>query len=82
MARRLAMLDWARRADAFIVEDDYASEFCYSGRPLAALQGLDMGDRVIYVGTFNKALFPAPLSAPVAPSAGLLPAQRHRAPRC
>jgi GntR family transcriptional regulator/MocR family aminotransferase len=58
MARRLALLDWARRADAFIVEDDYASEFRYSGRPLAALQGLDAGDRVIYVGTFNKALFP------------------------
>src|SRR6516165_5142376 len=58
MARRLALIAWARKAGAFIVEDDYASEFRYSGRPLAALQGLDEGERVIYVGTLNKALFP------------------------
>jgi len=58
MARRLALIAWAQRVDAFIVEDDYASEFRYSGWPLAALQGLDGGDRVIYIGTFNKALFP------------------------
>src|SRR5439155_190599 len=58
MARRLALIAWARKAGAFIVEDDYASEFRYSGRPLAALQGLDEDERVIYVGTLNKALFP------------------------
>ena len=58
MARRIALIAWAQRVDAFIVEDDYASEFRYSGWPLAALQGLDGGDRVIYIGTFNKALFP------------------------
>jgi GntR family transcriptional regulator/MocR family aminotransferase len=58
MARRLALLAWARKAGAFIIEDDYASEFRYSGRPLAALQGLDEDQRVIYVGTLNKALFP------------------------
>jgi GntR family transcriptional regulator/MocR family aminotransferase len=40
------------------VEDDYASEFRYGGRPLASLQGLDEGERVIYIGTLNKALFP------------------------
>ena len=58
MARRLELLAWARRNDAWIVEDDYASEFRYGGRPLASLQGLDDGERVIYIGTLNKALFP------------------------
>ncbi len=58
MARRLELLAWARGAGAWIVEDDYASEFRYSGPPLASLQGLDGGERVIYVGTLNKALFP------------------------
>jgi GntR family transcriptional regulator/MocR family aminotransferase len=59
LARRLALLDWAKRANAWIVEDDYDSEFRYSGRPLSALQGLDRADRVIYAGTFSKVLFPA-----------------------
>jgi GntR family transcriptional regulator / MocR family aminotransferase len=58
MARRLELLDWARKTNAWIVEDDYASEFRYGGRALASLQGLDDNERVIYVGTFNKALFP------------------------
>jgi GntR family transcriptional regulator/MocR family aminotransferase len=58
MARRLELLNWAREKSAWIVEDDYASEFRYGGRPLASLQGLDEGERVIYVGTLNKALFP------------------------
>ena len=58
MARRLELLAWAREKSAWIVEDDYASEFRYGGRPLASLQGLDEGERVIYVGTLNKALFP------------------------
>jgi GntR family transcriptional regulator/MocR family aminotransferase len=59
LPRRLALLDWARRAGARIVEDDYDSEFRYAGRPLASLQGQDRDGRVIYVGTFNKALFPS-----------------------
>jgi len=59
LSRRLALLDWARRAGAWIVEDDYDSEFRYAGRPLAALQGLDRDGRVIYVGTFSKVLFPS-----------------------
>jgi GntR family transcriptional regulator/MocR family aminotransferase len=59
LARRLALLDWARRAEAWVVEDDYDSEFRYAGRPLAALQGLDRDGRVIYLGTFSKALFPS-----------------------
>jgi GntR family transcriptional regulator/MocR family aminotransferase len=59
LPRRLALLDWAKRADAWIVEDDYDSEYRYAGRPLPALQGLDVAGRVIYVGTFSKVLFPA-----------------------
>jgi GntR family transcriptional regulator/MocR family aminotransferase len=58
MARRLELLNWARKNDAWIIEDDYASEFRYGGRALASLQGLDENERVIYVGTLNKALFP------------------------
>ena len=59
LTRRLALLEWAARRDAFILEDDYDSEFRYAGRPLAALQGLDEDGRVIYVGSFSKVLFPA-----------------------
>ena len=58
MARRLELLNWAREKSAWIIEDDYASEFRYGGHPLASLQGLEGGDRVIYIGTLNKALFP------------------------
>jgi GntR family transcriptional regulator/MocR family aminotransferase len=58
MGRRLELIAWARQAGAWILEDDYASEFRYAGAPLASLQGLDGGERVIYVGTLNKALFP------------------------
>lgn len=59
LARRLAMLQWAKRNNAYILEDDYNSEFRFSGKPIASIQGIDRGDRVIYVGTFSKALFPA-----------------------
>ncbi|HEV8196124.1 MAG TPA: PLP-dependent aminotransferase family protein [Gemmatimonadales bacterium] len=59
LGRRLALLEWAARAQAWVIEDDYDSEFRYTGRPLAALQALDVGGRVIYAGTFNKLLFPA-----------------------
>ena len=57
--RRLALLEWARRSDAWIIEDDYDGEFRYDGRPLTAIQGLDSAGRVIYVGTFTKSLYPA-----------------------
>ena len=74
MARRLELLAWARAAGAWIVEDDFSSEFRYAGPPLTALQGLDGGERVIYVGTFNKAIFPGlRLGYLVAPRA-LMPA--------
>ncbi|MFL5574609.1 MAG: PLP-dependent aminotransferase family protein [Gemmatimonadaceae bacterium] len=63
--RRLALLAWARRASAWVAEDDYDSEFRYTGRPLPCLQGVDAerrapGEcaRVLYVGTFNKTLVP------------------------
>ena len=57
-ARRLALLQRADADGAWIVEDDYDSEFRYASRPLNCLQGLDEGGRVIYVGTFSKTLFP------------------------
>jgi len=59
LARRLDLLAWAREAGFWVLEDDYDSEFRYRGRPLAALQGLDGGERVIYAGTFSKVMFPA-----------------------
>jgi GntR family transcriptional regulator/MocR family aminotransferase len=59
LARRIALLDWARRADAYILEDDYDSEHHYTRRPRPALLGLDQDGRVIYLGTFSKLLFPA-----------------------
>lgn len=57
--RRAALLDFARTHGALVIEDDYDSEFRYSGRPLDALQTLDRHDSVCYVGTFSKCLFPA-----------------------
>lgn len=73
LSRRLALLDWAAEAGAWILEDDYDSEYRYAGRPLAALQGLEASRvgaggsgnerrgaaRVIYIGTFSKVMFPA-----------------------
>jgi GntR family transcriptional regulator/MocR family aminotransferase len=58
-ARRLALLDWAAHRGAWIIEDDYDSEYRYVSRPLGALQGMDSHERVIYIGTFSKVLFPA-----------------------
>jgi GntR family transcriptional regulator/MocR family aminotransferase len=58
LARRLALLEWAGRVGAWVLEDDYDSEYRYGGRPLAALQGLDGDGRVIYLGTFSKVLCP------------------------
>ena len=59
LERRLSLLDWAATQGAWILEDDYDSEYRYAGRPLTALQGLDTAGCVLYVGTFNKTLFPA-----------------------
>lgn len=57
--RRTALLEFAQRSGAIVVEDDYDSEFRYGDRPLDALQTLDRADCVFYVGTFSKSLFPA-----------------------
>jgi GntR family transcriptional regulator/MocR family aminotransferase len=57
MERRIALLDWARASRAWVLEDDYDSEFRYGGPPLTALAGIDGADRVIYIGTFSKTLF-------------------------
>ncbi|MBD0369919.1 MAG: PLP-dependent aminotransferase family protein [Pyrinomonadaceae bacterium] len=58
-ARRLQLLEWAQTAGAWIVEDDYDSEYRYESAPISSLQGLDTNSRVIYIGTFSKVLFPS-----------------------
>ncbi|ABM40165.1 transcriptional regulator, GntR family (plasmid) [Polaromonas naphthalenivorans CJ2] len=58
IGRRLDLLQWAARHDAWIVEDDYDGEFRYGQRPIDALQSIDTDGRVIYIGTFSKALSP------------------------
>jgi len=74
LSRRLALLEWARDRDAWIIEDDYDSEYRYAGRPLAPLQGLDGAGRVIYVGSFSKVLFPSIRIAYLVAPRGLAPA--------
>ena len=59
LRRRLALLEWARTSDSLILEDDYDSEYRYSGRPVPALQGLDRSGRVLFAGSFSKVLFPS-----------------------
>jgi len=59
LSRRLALVKLAARSGAWVIEDDYDSEFRYVGRPLAALQGLDTEQRVIYIGTLSKVMFPS-----------------------
>jgi GntR family transcriptional regulator/MocR family aminotransferase len=58
LARRLALLDWARGSDALILEDDYDGEFRYASAPIPALKSLDREQRVLYAGTFSKVLSP------------------------
>lgn len=59
LGRRVELLEWAATRRAWLIEDDYDGEFRYGGRPLAALKSLDRDDRVIYIGSFSKALFPS-----------------------
>lgn len=74
LSRRLALLEWANRAQGWILEDDFDSEFRYADRPLAALQGLDHSGHVLYVGTFSQALSPSlRLGYVVAPQALVRP---------
>ncbi|WP_228895786.1 PLP-dependent aminotransferase family protein [Acidovorax sp. Leaf73] len=56
--RRLDVIEWARQHQAWIIEDDYDSEFHYAGKPTACVQGLDPNQRTIYIGTFTKSMFP------------------------
>lgn len=56
--RRLAVIEWARQNQSWIIEDDYDSEFHYAGKPTACVQGLDPYERTVYIGTFTKSLFP------------------------
>lgn len=58
-SRRLQLIDWAQHAGAWIIEDDYDSEYRYESLPIASLQGLDTNSRVIYIGTFSKVVFPS-----------------------
>jgi GntR family transcriptional regulator / MocR family aminotransferase len=58
LPRRLQLIEWTRQSGAWIVEDDYDSEFHYDSRPVSAIHGLDQNERVLYVGTFSKVLFP------------------------
>jgi GntR family transcriptional regulator / MocR family aminotransferase len=57
--RRMLLLNWAARCGAWIIEDDYDSEYRFASRPISSLQGLDTDARVIYIGTFSKVMFPA-----------------------
>ena len=59
LPRRLALIEWAERRGAVILEDDYNGEYRYAGRPLPALHGLAPAGRVLYAGSFSKLLFPA-----------------------
>lgn len=59
ITRRLELLEYAQQNDSYLIEDDYDSEFHYQVKPLPSLQGLDKYQRVLYVGTFSKMLFPA-----------------------
>jgi GntR family transcriptional regulator/MocR family aminotransferase len=76
-ARRQQLLDWAERQNAWVIEDDYDSEFRFDSRPLATLQGLDGGRRVCYIGTFSKVLFPSLRTAYVVVPRSLISAFRQ-----
>jgi GntR family transcriptional regulator/MocR family aminotransferase len=80
LSRRLDLLAFAARANAYIIEDDYDSEFQFRGRPIAALQGLDRAGSVIYAGTFSKSLLPSLRIGFLAVPSALMPmlAEVHR----
>ena len=85
LARRLALLDWARGAKAIIIEDDYDSEYRYHGKPLPALMGVDEAGVTIYLGSFSKTMLPGLRLAFLVVPEALLPAvataMRERGPR-
>jgi len=59
LERRLEILKWASRAGAFVIEDDYDSEYRFEGKPVPAMQSLDQNSNVIFIGSFSKILFPS-----------------------
>src|SRR5699024_12025068 len=60
LKKRTQLINWAQQStDRYIIEDDYDSEFRYFGKPIPALQSLDTKDKVIYISTFSKSLFPS-----------------------
>ena len=59
LSRRMKLLEWAGRNNAYIIEDDYDSEFRYHGRPIESIQGMDGAGQTIYIGTFSKMLSPS-----------------------
>ncbi|MGO4761941.1 PLP-dependent aminotransferase family protein [Cupriavidus sp. 2KB_3] len=77
LERRLALLDWAQRRGALIVEDDYDGEFRFEGRPMDSLKSLDHDGVVAYVGTFSKTIFPELRIGYVIPPASLAQALRR-----
>lgn len=77
LERRVALLEWAARNDAVVIEDDYDSEYRFGSRPLDPLQRLDAQGRVVYVGTFSKTMLPALRLGFIVAPPGLLPALRH-----
>jgi len=76
-SRRQQALEWAERRNGWIIEDDYDSEFRFDSPPLAALQGLDGGQRVLFIGTFSKVLFPSLRTAYIVVPKSLIPLVRH-----
>jgi len=79
LARRLELIEWARAHEAAIIEDDYDSEYRYSGAPLPSLQGLAHGVPVIYIGTFSKVMFPAlRIGYVIAPERFVAPVKRAK----
>lgn len=73
LARRLELIEWAKGCEAVIIEDDYCSEYRYSGPPLPSLQGLANGVAIIYLGTFSKVMFPGLRIGYVISPPGLVP---------
>jgi GntR family transcriptional regulator / MocR family aminotransferase len=59
VSRRMEVLNWAEEMDGYIIEDDYDGEYRYKGKPIPSLQGLDINDKVVYLGTFSKSLIPS-----------------------
>lgn len=78
VSRRLALLEWAKQADAIVIEDDFDSEYRYAGTPLPALTSLDAHERAVYVGSFSKVLLPSlRLGFVVVPDRLVAAAQEH-----